>query len=74
MTKMSQLKIVHNTDLKLNGFYKKCLILEHHSMAIANLNKSEDLVTNTTAASMYIHAEEAQNLHQWKSPLSDLTS
>ena len=52
---MSQLKIVHNTDLKLNGFYKKCLILvlilEHHSMAIANLNKSEDLVTNTTVAS-----------------------
>ena len=26
-----------------------------HSMAIANLNKSEDFVTNTTAASKYIH-------------------
>ena len=24
--------------------------------------------------SINVHAEEAQNLHQWKSPLSDLTS
>ena len=26
-----------------------------HSMAIVNLNKSEGLVTNTTAASKYLH-------------------
>ena len=29
-------------------------ILSYHSMAGANLNKSENLVTNTTAASKYI--------------------
>ena len=30
------------------------LCVSHHSMASANLNKSEDLVTNTIAASKYI--------------------
>ena len=39
-------------------------------MARANLNKKENLVTNTIVASMLI-PKEAQNLHQLKSPLSD---
>jgi hypothetical protein len=42
-----------------------------HSMATANLNKSEDFVTNTTAASKYI---PRRNQHELKSHLSDLTS
>ena len=33
-------------------------LLHHHSMAITNLNKSEELVTNTTAASKYISKTE----------------
>ena len=42
----------------------------NHSMARANLNKSELQVTNTTAASKYLHTYEAQNLHQLKSPIA----
>ena len=34
-------------------FENMALIVD--SMATANLNKSEDLVTNTTAASKYVH-------------------
>ena len=30
------------------------MMLTNHSMATANLNKSEEFVTNTTAASKYI--------------------
>ena len=37
------------------------------SMARANLNKSEELVTNTTEASKYT----PKNLHQLKPPLSE---
>jgi hypothetical protein len=37
--------LVHKTTLFCKTF---------HSMATANLNKSEDFVTNTTAASKYI--------------------
>jgi hypothetical protein len=40
-----------------------------HSMARAHLNKSKFFLTSTTAASKY--TQEAQNLHQLKSPLSD---
>ena len=45
-----------------------------HSMARANLKKSKDFSTSTTKASKYIVTQGAQNLHQLKSPLSDLTS
>ena len=41
-----------------------------HSMAIANLNKSEELVTDTSPASKYIPIRP-RILHQWKPPLSD---
>ena len=37
-----------------NAVHELCNEQEEHSMAIVNLNKSEELVTNTTAASKYI--------------------
>ena len=51
-----------------HGKLKICTYILFHSMARANLNKSEKLVTNTTAAPKLI----PKNLHQLKSPLSDL--
>ena len=46
----------------------------NHSIAKANLNKSKFLLASTTTASkLYnVHTQEAKNLHQLKSPLSDL--
>ena len=38
-----------------NAVHELCNEQEEHSMAIANLNKSEELVTNTTAASKFTY-------------------
>jgi hypothetical protein len=45
-------------------------------MAIANLYKSEELVINTTSASKYrpMRHRICTYTHQWKAPLSDITS
>ena len=40
-------------------------------MARANLNKSKKVLTFTMYHSIKVHTQEAQNLHQLKSPLSD---
>ena len=60
------LKLLASIQGSFQGF------IPGHSMARANLNKSEWLVTNIQV--YYRSIEEAQNLHQLKSPLSDLTS
>ena len=44
---------------------------ESHSMATANLNKSEEFVTNTTTASNYI-PRRPRISSNWNPPLSDL--
>ena len=44
----------------------------YHSMARANLNKSEWLMTNTTKASPEVYASESASIEM--TPLSDLTS
>ena len=44
-----------------------------HSMAKVNMNKSEDLVTNITAASKYIPKRSRICINR-NPPLSDLTS
>ena len=59
-------------SLKVKTLVKSYTIV-YLSMAIANLNKSEEMVTNTTTASK-LQAKEGQNLYQWKSPLPDHTS
>ena len=55
--KKYSLRSITNKDLKVpEKPMLKCLGFTYngHSMATANLNKSEDFVTNTTAASKYI--------------------
>ena len=49
------------------------MLIPMHRMARANPNKSKKLVTNTTAASKYITYFRGSNLHQSKSPFSELT-
>ena len=51
------------------------LIYIEHSVARTNMNQSKLFLTSTTVYhSIEVSTQEAQNLHQLKSPLSDLTS
>ena len=52
-------KIAHSTSARFNEVSKSVtpgkFLSFKHSMATANLNKREELVTNTTTVSKYIH-------------------